>query len=83
MHGFRRPGAPVSFRAQEEVADHGERALGCIRDHRVPASGEPLELHEMRRQCRGDVGLALDRVNVIIFAAEHQPFILMNGAIER
>ena len=35
-------------------------------------SAEPLELHEVRRQGCCDVGLALDRVDRVIFAAKHQ-----------
>jgi hypothetical protein len=36
--------------------------FGRIGDHRVPAIRKSLELYEMRRQCRGDIRLAIYRV---------------------
>ena len=35
---------------RDELPDHRHGALGRIGDHRMPAIGKPLELHEMRRQ---------------------------------
>jgi hypothetical protein len=38
----------------------------------VPAIRKSLELYEMRRQCRGDIRLALYRVYRVIFAAHNE-----------
>src|ERR1700693_2207602 len=46
--------------------------FGRIGDHRVPAIRKPLELYEMRRQCRGDIRPALYRVYRVIFAAHNE-----------
>jgi hypothetical protein len=47
-------------------------ALRGIGDHRVPAIRKPFEPHQMLRQCRRDIRLALDWVNGIVLATEHQ-----------
>src|ERR1700730_6981826 len=57
---------------RNKIPDHGHGALGCVGDDGVPAICKPLELHDMRRQGGGDIRLALDRVNRIVFAAAHQ-----------
>jgi hypothetical protein len=38
----------------------------------VPAIRKSLELYEMRRQCRGDIRLALYQVYRVIFAAHNE-----------
>src|ERR1700754_681856 len=38
----------------------------------MPAIRKPLEPDEMRRQCRGEFGLALDRMDRIVFAAHDE-----------
>ena len=45
---------------------------GRIGDDRVPAIWISLALYEMRRQCRGDIRLALYRVYRVIFAAHNE-----------
>ena len=56
----------------EEVPDYRHGLFRCIGDHRVSAIRKSFELHEMRRQRGCDIRLAFDRVDRIVFAAEHE-----------
>src|SRR5580693_6691150 len=58
--------------APDEVADDGDGALRGIGHHRVPAIRKPFEPHQMLRQRRRDIRLALDWVNGIVLATEYQ-----------
>ena len=62
----------VNLASQDEIADQAIARSGASGTTRVPAIGEPFELHEMRRQGGRDIGLAFDRVHRIVFTAEHQ-----------
>jgi hypothetical protein len=62
----------LQLAAPDVVADAGDGALRGIGDPRVPAIRKPFELHQMLRQCRRDTRLALDWVNGIVLATEHQ-----------
>jgi hypothetical protein len=55
-----------------ELNDHRDGWFGALGTNRVPAIRKSLELYEMRRQCRGDIRLALYRVYRVIFAAHNE-----------
>lgn len=63
---------PLTRSVDTLISDDGHGAFRSIGDHGVPAIWKPFELHEMRREPRRDIRLALYWVYRIIFATEHK-----------
>ena len=56
----------------DEVPNHRHGAFRGVGDHGVPAIRKPFKPNEMRGQCGCDIRLALDRMNRIVLATEHE-----------
>ena len=61
----------VNLASQDEFPEQCYRSLRRVGHYAVAAIRESFELHEVRRQGSSDVGLAFDRVRIVL-AAEHQ-----------